>query len=332
MTTDGEAPPLSLTSRRFARSLRYGENPHQRAALYLDEDAPIGAARARLLQGKPLGYNNLLDADAAFALVAEFDPQESASIAIIKHGIPCGMAARENLVDAYGAAFACDPVSAFGGVVASNRSIDAATAEAITHQFTELAIAPEIEVGALRHFRQKPSLRVLAAGGLPDVAGVACSLRSIIGAVLVQEGDSQGWSAERLRQVSKRAAEARETDDLRFAFLLCKHVKSNAIVIARDATAIGIGGGQVSRVDAVAQAIRKAQATAPAEGDANVLQGSVLASDGFFPFADGVRMAGEAGVRAIIQPGGSKRDAEVIAAADALDMAMFFTGVRQFRH
>ena len=324
---DNRLPTARLDALRFARELRYGENPHQRAALYLDDTPCIGAATAELLQGKPLGYNNLLDADAAFALAAEFDPRHGAAIAIIKHNIPCGVAVRPAAAEAHQAALACDPVSAFGGVVAANRAIDAATAESILQQFTELVIAPQIEPAAADLLRQKPSLRVLATGGLPDAAAPAGpTLRSIAGGLLLQENDTQGWNPATLRQVSRRAPAAQELADLRFAFLLCKHVKSNAIAIARDATAIGIGAGQVSRVDAVAQAVDKAA------NNANGCAQGVLASDGFFPFADGVQRAAEAGVRAIIQPGGSKRDEEVIAAADAADIAMLFTGIRQFRH
>ena len=314
-----------LGALRFARELRYGENPHQRAALYLDEGAGIGAATATLIQGKPLGYNNLLDADGAFSLVAEFDPSASAAVAIIKHGMACGAALRPDAAAAYESALACDPVSAFGGVIAANRAIDAATAEAILGQFAELVIAPRIEAEAAALFARKPALRVLETGGLPDAAAGLC-LRSIAGGVLVQEGDGQGWDEASLQLVSRRKPDGREMEDLRFAFLLCKHVKSNAIVIARNGAAIGIGGGQPSRIDAVAQAADKAA------GQPDGAAAGVLASDGFFPFADGVQRAAEAGVSAIVQPGGSKRDREVVEAADKAGMAMLLSGARQFRH
>lgn len=322
-------PALSPGAGKLSRQLRYGENPHQRAAVYLDDEERPGAATAQLLQGKPLSYNNLLDADAAFELIAEFDPGMEVSVAIIKHGIPCGVASRETVAEAYLAALSSDPVSAFGGVVASNSSIDRAAAEEINKQFTELVIAPGVEDAAASVFKQKPSMRVLSTGKLPDTSAPGYDLRSIAGGVLLQERDVGSWTGESLRQVSRRAPSEGELADLRFAFRLCKHVKSNAIVIARQAASLGISGGQVSRVEAVAQAIRKAKA---AVQTSERLHGGVLASDGYFPFPDGVSLAGEAGIGAIVQPGGSKRDQECIDAADASDMAMLFTGLRQFRH
>lgn len=317
-------PSLSSSTGNLLHSLRYGENPHQRAALYSSDEERVGAASAKLLQGKSPSYNNFLDADAAFELVAEFDADDGASVAIIKHGIPCGVALRSTTTEAYVAALRCDPISAFGGVVASNRSIDRTAAEEIAKHFTELVIAPEIEEDAAALFAQKPELRVLVTGSMPspDVGGFA--MRSIAGGILVQSRDNGCWDKDSLRTVTKREPTEQEWLDLRFAFHVCKHVKSNAIVIVKESTAIGIGGGQVSRVDAVEQAVRKA--------DKKTLQNSVLASDGFFPFPDGVEKAGASGARAIVQPGGSKRDVEVIAAADALNIAMVFTGVRQFRH
>ena len=314
-------PTLSPAGGKLEQQLRYGENPHQRAALYLSDEARPGAASAQLLQGKPPGYNNLLDADAAFELIAEFDPKDSAAVAIIKHGIPCGVALRESVAQAYCAAFECDALSAFGGVVASNRAIDLATAEEITKQFTEVVIAPEIEEDALALFSQRPALRILATGGLPSPDARGFSMRSIAGGILVQDRDSSVWKEESLQVVTKRKPSEQEWRDLRFAFNVCKHVKSNAIVIARDATAIGIGGGQVARVDAVMQAARKAKK-----------EKNVLASDGFFPFPDGVKVAADAGVGAIVQPGGSKNDQATIKTADDLGIAMVFTGTRQFRH
>ena len=329
MTADADVTALRLGLRRFVRTLRYGENPHQTAALYTDDNNRIGAATATQIQGKPLGYNNLIDADAALAIIAEFNPTETAAITIVKHATPCGMAARNNLPDAYAAALQCDPISAFGGVIASNRSIDKNTAQKITRQFTELVIAPHIQPDALQQFQQKPSLRVLETGGLPDNTQSQHSIRSISGGgILVQQTDTQGCNRNTWRQVSIRTPEEHEMHDLRFAFLLCKHVKSNAIVIARDATAIGIGSGQTNRIEAVQQAIRKAQNTT----QTNTLQGSVMASDGFFPFPDSIQLAAQAGIRTILQPGGSKRDQEVIKAANDLDIAMLLTGIRQFRH
>ena len=315
---------LNLGVGQFSRQLRYGENPHQCAALYLVGEGRVGAASARLLQGRLPSYNNLLDADAAFELVAEFDADDGASVAIIKHGIPCGVALRSTTTEAYVAALRCDPISAFGGVVASNRSIDRTAAEEIAKHFTELVIAPEIEEDAAALFAQKPELRVLVTGSMPSLDAGGFAMRSIAGGILVQSRDNGCWNRDSLRTVTKREPTEQEWPDLRFAFHVCKHVKSNAIVIAKDLTAIGTGGGQVSRVDAVEQAVRKA--------DKKILQNSVLASDGFFPFPDGVEKAGASGACAIVQPGGSKRDAEVIAAADALNIAMVFTGVRQFRH
>ncbi len=321
---DGDMPSLSPSTGKLSNLLRYGENPHQLAALYSSDEERAGAASAKLLQGKTPSYNNFLDADAAFELIAEFNAGDGASVAIIKHGIPCGVATRPSVVEAYVAALECDPISAFGGVVASNRTVDRAAAEEIAKHFTELVIAPEVEEAAASLFAQKPELRVLATGSIPSPEARGFAMRSIAGGILVQSRDDGCWNENSLQTVTKRAPGEQEWRDLRFAFHVCKHVKSNAIVVAKESAAIGIGGGQVSRVDAVEQAVRKA-------GE-KTLQGSVLASDGFFPFPDGIEKAGASGVRAIIQPGGSKRDDEVVAAADALDIAMVFTGVRQFRH
>ena len=315
---------LPIRPAQLLQKLRYGENPHQCAALYLSDEERIGAACAELLQGKPPSYNNLLDADAAFELITEFDIGNDASVTIIKHGIPCGVATRPTVAEAYIAALACDPVSAFGGVVASNRPIDRAAAEEIVKHFTELVIAPGAEEDAVALFAQKPDLRVLATGSMPSPEGRSFSMRSIAGGFLVQSRDNGRWNEDSLQTVTKRAPDEQEWRDLRFAFHVCKHVKSNAIVVAKESSTFGIGGGQVSRVDAVDQAVRKA--------GGKTLQGGVLASDGFFPFSDGIEKAGASGVRAVVQPGGSKRDEEVIAAADAFDIAMVFTGVRQFRH
>lgn len=308
--------------------LRYGENPHQAAALYGDPAAPPGIAQARRLQGKALSYNNLADADAALALVRAF---ERPAAAIVKHANPCGVGLDRTLAAAYGKARACDPVSAFGGVVAVNRPLDRATARAIVGIFTEVAVAPEADEEARAVLAGKPALRVLltgAAGGAPALA-----VHALSGGFLVQSRDEGSIAPDALETVTRRAPSARERADLLFAFAVCKHVKSNAIVYARDGATVGIGAGQASRVDASRIAAWKAAEAAKAAGEARSrAAGAVVASDAFFPFADGLRAAAEAGATAVIQPGGSKRDAEVIAAADEAGLAMVFTGLRHFRH
>jgi phosphoribosylaminoimidazolecarboxamide formyltransferase / IMP cyclohydrolase len=313
--------------------LRYGENPHQSAALYLTPEARPGAATARQVQGKELSYNNINDTDAAYELVAEFDPWETAAVAIIKHANPCGVATGASLLDAYENALACDPVSAFGGVVALNRRLDATAARRIVQIFTEVIIAPEADEEALAIVAAKKNLRLMIAGGLPDPRARTLDVRSVAGGLLVQERDSGGVDDAELKIVTKRAPTSAEMADLRMAWRVAKHVKSNAIVYVKDGATAGIGAGQMSRVDSARVAARKAIDAAAAAGWAEPrTRGSAVASDAFFPFADGLTSAIEAGATAVVQPGGSVRDAEVIAAADAAGVAMAFTGMRHFRH
>jgi phosphoribosylaminoimidazolecarboxamide formyltransferase / IMP cyclohydrolase len=302
-------------------SLRYGENPHQAAALYVSAGAiPAGLAAAKQLQGKELSYNNYVDLEAARSLAAEFS--QPAAI-IVKHNNPCGTAERDTLLDAYLKALACDPVSAFGGVMAFNRVVDAATAEEIAKLFAECIAAPGFDEKAKSIFAAKKNLRLLELppGGLaPDRE---LQLKRILGGMLVQQPDLGEIKDDQLRTVTKRSPTAAEMQTMRFAWKVCKHVKSNAIVFAKDGATLGVGAGQMSRVDSVKLAVMKAQSS---------LAGSVVASDAFFPFPDGVEEAAKAGAVAVIQPGGSVRDNEVIAAADRLGMAMVFTGIRHFLH
>ncbi len=304
------------------QAMRYGENPHQAAALYVPAGRPAaGLAGAKQLQGKELSYNNLVDLDAAWALAAEF---RRPAAAIIKHNNPAGAAEQESLREAYVKALACDPVSAFGGVLAFNRAVDAATAEEVAKLFVECIVAPGYEAGALEKLAAKKNLRLLE---MPrDEAPAALELKRISGGVLVQEADTQELSESDLKVVSERAPSDAERRALLFGWKVCKHVKSNAIVFAREGQSVGVGAGQMSRVDSVKIAVMKA-ATAGLS-----LAGSVVASDAFFPFPDGVEEAGKAGATAVIQPGGSVRDADVVATANRLGMAMVFTGVRHFRH
>ena len=314
-------------------ALRYGENPHQSAALYLTAETRPGVATARQVQGKELSYNNINDTDAAYELVAEFDPAESAAVAIIKHANPCGVAIGATLLDAYEKAFACDPVSAFGGVVALNRRLDAAAARKIVEIFTEVIIAPEADDEALAIVAAKKNLRLMIAGALPDPRAGTLTVRSVAGGLLVQDRDSGALDEATLKVVTKRAPTASEMADLRMAWRVAKHVKSNAIVYVKDGATAGVGAGQMSRVDSARVAARKALDAAAAAGWAEPrTKGSAVASDAFFPFADGLLSAIEAGATAVIEPGGSMRDAEVIAAADAAGVAMVFTGMRHFRH
>jgi phosphoribosylaminoimidazolecarboxamide formyltransferase / IMP cyclohydrolase len=313
--------------------LRYGENPHQTAALYLTAETRPGVATARQVQGKGLSYNNVNDADAAYELVAEFDPAESAAVAIIKHANPCGVALGGTLVEAYERAFACDPVSAFGGIVAMNRRLDAAAAQKIVEIFTEVIIAPEADDEALAIVASKKNLRLMIAGALPDPRARTLTVRSVAGGFLAQDRDSGMLDEAAWEVVTKRVPTAGETADLRMAWRVAKHVKSNAIVYVKDGATAGIGAGQMSRVDSARVAGRKAEDAALAAGWPEPrIRGSVVASDAFFPFADGLLSAIEAGATAVIQPGGSVRDGEVIAAADAAGLAMVFTGMRHFRH
>jgi phosphoribosylaminoimidazolecarboxamide formyltransferase/IMP cyclohydrolase len=313
--------------------MRYGENPHQKAGFYVTGENRPGVATATLLQGKQLSYNNINDTDAAFELVGEFDPARSAAIAIIKHANPCGVAEGASLKAAYAKALACDPVSAFGGIVAMNRILDAEAAEEIVKTFTEVIIAPDASAEAAAIVAARTNLRLLITGGLPDPRGADTTVKSVAGGLLVQGRDNAVVDDLELKVVTRRAPTPAEMADLKFAFRVAKHVKSNAIVYARDGATVGIGAGQMSRVDSSRIAARKALDAAEAAGLAEPLtKGSVVASDAFFPFADGLLSAIEAGATAVIQPGGSMRDDEVIAAADAHGIAMVFTGVRHFRH
>ncbi len=328
-----ETPRRRAFAGRLAEALRYGENPHQRAAFYVDGSARPGVATATQLQGKALSYNNINDTDAAFELVAEFDPAEGPAVAIIKHANPCGVARGDTLSAAYEKAFDCDRVSAFGGIVALNGTLDGPTAERIAEIFTEVVIAPEADEAARAVFAAKKNLRLLVTGALPDPAAPRLAWRQVAGGFLVQDADAARLDTGALRVVTERAPGAAEMADLLFAWTVAKHVKSNAIVYAKGGATVGIGAGQMSRVDSTRIAARKARDMAEALGLAgSPAQGSVLASDAFFPFPDGLMAAAEAGATAVIQPGGSMRDDEVIAAADAAGLAMVFTGVRHFRH
>ncbi|ESR26134.1 bifunctional phosphoribosylaminoimidazolecarboxamide formyltransferase/IMP cyclohydrolase [Lutibaculum baratangense] len=314
-------------------SLRYGENPHQFAGFYKGGPGREGVGTARQLQGKALSYNNLLDTDAAFEAVAEFPAEESAAVVIVKHANPCGVALGDTLVEAYRGALRTDPVSAYGGIVATNRPLDAEAALAITEIFTEVIIAPGASEEAAEIVAAKPSLRLLVTGGLPDPAEPGLAVRSVAGGYLVQSRDNGRITAQDLQVVTKRAPTDEELRDLLFAWRVAKHVKSNAIVYARAGATAGIGAGQMSRVDSAHIAARKAADAAVSAGlDAALTKGSVVASDAFFPFADGLLTAIEAGATAVIQPGGSMRDDQVIAAADEHGIAMVFTGMRHFRH
>ena len=326
-------PALRVKATRRVSMLRYGENPHQRAALYLPlGPAARGIAQAEQVQGKELSYNNYNDADAALELVAEFR-NGPPTVVIVKHANPCGVASAPTLIEAYRAALATDPVSAFGGVIAVNRPLDAATAEAISDIFTEVVAAPAADDGARAVFARKKNLRLLITGNLPDPARGGLQTKIIAGGVLVQERDNGMLSDEMLRVVTRRSPTAQELADARFAWTVAKHVKSNAIVYAKDGSTAGIGAGQMSRVDSTRIAASKARDAAAAAGWAEPRTvGSAVASDAFFPFADGLVAVAEAGATAVIQPGGSIRDAEVIAAADERGIAMVFTGMRHFRH
>jgi len=326
------APRRRAVAGCLAQALRYGENPHQRAAFYLDGTSRPGVATARQTQGKELSYNNINDTDAAFELVAEFADDGPACV-IVKHANPCGAALGATLETAYRAAYDCDRVSAFGGVVAVNRPLDGATARAIAGIFTEVVIAPGADAEALDVFASRKNLRLLLTEGLPDPHGSGRVWRQVAGGFLVQDRDAGRVAAADLRVVTQRAPRAAELADLSFAWRVAKHVKSNAVVYARGGATVGIGAGQMSRVDSTRIAARKALDMAAALGlETPPTSGSVVASDAFFPFADGLIAAADAGATAVIQPGGSVRDAEVIAAADAAGLAMVFTGMRHFRH
>ncbi len=328
----GEAPTYRAFGGTLLQSLRYGENPHQAAAFYATGGARAGVASARQVQGKPLSYNNVADTDAALELVGEFG-DGAAAVAIIKHANPCGVARGATLLEAYRAALRCDPTSAFGGIVALNRRLDADAARAIVAVFTEVIVAPDADAEAIAIVAGKPNLRLLLTGALPDPRAPGLLVKPVGGGFLVQGRDDAVVGDLDLRVVTRRAPTDAEWADLRFAFIVAKHVKSNAIVYARDGATVGIGAGQMSRVDSARIAASKARDAATAAGLATSLaEGSVVASDAFFPFADGLLSAAGAGATAVIQPGGSIRDADIIAAADAAGLAMVFTGTRHFRH
>jgi phosphoribosylaminoimidazolecarboxamide formyltransferase / IMP cyclohydrolase len=332
-TLGNTAPDFRSVGGRLIEELRYGENPHQWAAFYRTPEARFGVATSRQAQGKQLSYNNINDTDAAYECVAEFDPARTAACAIIKHVNPCGVAEGDSLVGAYRKALACDPVSAFGGIVALNRPLDAEAARAITEIFTEVIIAPAASEEAMAIVGAKKNLRLLIAGGVPDPRARGLTAKTVAGGLLVQARDNAVVDDMELKPVTKRAPTNAELRDLRFAFRVAKHVKSNTIVYAKDSATVGIGAGQMSRIDSARIAARKAEDAAKAAGlKEPATRGSVVASDAFFPFADGLLVAIEAGATAVIQPGGSMRDDEVIKAADEAGIAMVVTGTRHFRH
>ncbi len=317
----------------LAQELRYGENPHQKAAFYVDGSDRPGVATATQHQGKELSYNNINDTDAAFELVAEFNPADGPVCAIIKHANPCGVARGDTMLEAYKAAFNTDQVSPFGGIIALNQTLDATTAAEITKIFTEVVIAPDVTDEAREIFAAKKNLRLLTTGALPDPLAGGRTWRRVAGGYLVQDRDNGHIDMQDLKVVTKRAPTDKELADLMFAWRIAKHVKSNAIVYVKDGATVGVGAGQMSRVDSTRIAARKAADMAEALNLPELPTiGSVVASDAFFPFADGLITAAEAGATAVIQPGGSMRDAEVIAAADEAGLAMVFTGMRHFRH
>jgi phosphoribosylaminoimidazolecarboxamide formyltransferase / IMP cyclohydrolase len=335
LAQEGETrPPAWRTfAGRLRQALRYGENPHQRAAFYAEAQPRFGVATAEQLQGLELSYINILDADAAFELVAEFDPRISPAVSIIKHANPCGVATGATFKDAYARAVACDPVSRFGGIIALNGPLDGETAEAIVKTVTDVIIVPEADVEARALIAKRRNTRLLVAGGLPDPYAKGWTVRSVAGGLLVQTRDDANADELNFKVVTKRQPTANELADLKFAFRVSKHVKSNTIVYAKDGATVGIGAGQMSRVDSARIAAMKARDAAQAAGLSEPATiGSVAASDAFFPFADGLLAVAEAGATAVIQPGGAMRDNEVIAAADAVGLAMVFSGVRQFRH
>ncbi len=326
---DEPFPERIVMAGELRQELRYGENPHQSAAFYANSENRPGIATANQLQGKELSFNNLNDTDAAFELVAEF---KDTACAIIKHANPCGVAVADSLKEAYLRALSCDTESAFGGIIAFNRTLDAETAKEVADLFAEVVIAPEIDAAAKDIFAAKKNLRVLETGGLPDPASGGMTVRTLAGGYLFQGRDAAITDGD-LKVVTKREPSAQELQDLLFAFTVGKHVKSNAIIYAKNGMTVGVGAGQMSRVNSSRIAAWKAADAAEKAGDATSwAEGSVVASDAFFPFADGLLAAAEAGATAVIQPGGSIRDDEVIAAADEKGLAMVFTGMRHFRH
>jgi phosphoribosylaminoimidazolecarboxamide formyltransferase/IMP cyclohydrolase len=325
-------PPRRVIAGTLVDALRYGENPHQWGTFYRTSEQRFGVSTAVQVQGKELSYNNLNDADAAYELVAEFDPGAAAAVAIIKHANPCGVAIAATQKEAYAKALACDPESAFGGVIALNRSLDADAAREIVEIFTEVIIAPDASEEAKAIVAGKKNLRLLLARGLPDPKAPGLTFRSLSGGFLVQARDN-GVAEADLKIVTKRTPTAAELADLIFAFTVAKHVKSNAIVYAKDGATVGIGAGQMSRIDSARMAAWKGEQAAKAAGlKTRLTEGSVAASDAFFPFPDGLQAIAAAGATAVIQPGGAMRDKDVIAAADEAGLAMVFTGMRHFRH
>ncbi len=330
---DEDAPRRRAVAGKLAQRLRYGENPHQRAAFYRDGSARVGVATAIQHQGKALSYNNINDTDAAFELVAEFDPADGPVCAIIKHANPCGVARGATMTEAYRAAFATDQVSPFGGIIALNQTLDGETAAEISKIFTEVVIAPDVTDEARAVFAARKNLRLLTTGGLPDPRAPGRTWRKVAGGYLVQDRDNGHVPMADLKIVTERAPTEGELYDMMFAWRIAKHVKSNAIVYVRDGATVGVGAGQMSRVDSTRIAAQKARDMAQALGlDQVPTIGAVVASDAFFPFADGLITAAEAGATAVIQPGGSIRDQEVIDAANEAGLAMVFTGMRHFRH
>ncbi|HEY5306847.1 MAG TPA: bifunctional phosphoribosylaminoimidazolecarboxamide formyltransferase/IMP cyclohydrolase [Pseudolabrys sp.] len=332
-TLKNNAPDYRAFGGKLIQPLRYGENPHQSAAFYRAPGERFGVASSRQVQGKELSYNNINDTDAAYECVAEFDAKRTAACVIVKHANPCGVAEGISLVDAYKKALACDSTSAFGGIVALNRTLDGEAAKAITEIFTEVIIAPDATDEAIKIVAAKKNLRLLLAGGVPDPRAAGLTLKSVAGGLLVQSRDNAVVDDMQLNTVTKRAPSEKELADLRFAFRVAKHVKSNTIVYAKGLATVGIGAGQMSRVDAARIAALKAQdAAKELKLKEPLTKGSVVASDAFFPFPDGLLVAIEAGATAVIQPGGSINDDKVIAAADEHNVAMVFTGTRHFRH
>jgi phosphoribosylaminoimidazolecarboxamide formyltransferase / IMP cyclohydrolase len=328
-----DAPDFRAFGGRLLQSLRYGENPHQNAAFYATPEKRPGVSTAKQLQGRELSYNNINDTDAAYECVGEFDPNRTAACVIVKHANPCGVAEGSDLVSAYRKALACDSTSAFGGIVAVNCVLDAEAARAITEIFTEVIIAPAATEAAIEIVAARRNLRLLLAGSLPDPRSIGLTAKTVAGGLLVQSRDNAVVDDMELKVVTKRAPTDAELRDLKFAFRVAKHVKSNTIIYAKDLATVGIGAGQMSRVDSARIAARKALDAAKELKLAEPLtKGSVVASDAFFPFADGMLACIEAGATAVIQPGGSVRDDEVIKAADEHGIAMVFTGTRHFRH
>ncbi len=330
---DVERPANRTFGGSLIATMRYGENPHQQAALFSTGETRPGVTTAEQIQGKQLSYNNINDTDAAFELASEFDTDDTSAVAIIKHANPCGVATGASLLEAYEAALSCDPVSAFGGIIAMNQPLNGEAARKMVEIFTEVIIAPGADDEAREVLAAKKNLRLLVTNSMADASAPGTTFRTVAGGMLVQGRDTGRVMADDLKIVTKRKPNDTELADMLFAFRVAKHVKSNAIIYVKDGATVGIGAGQMSRVDSSRIAARKAEDAAAAAGwDKPKTIGSVVASDAFFPFADGLLSAAEAGATAVIQPGGSMRDDEVIAAADEAGLAMAFTSMRHFRH